>query len=260
VAVLLNITPDHLDRYDGFAGYAASKARLFGMQALGHLALVDMKAEMEEDALRDAPEGQTFAFIDSVDLPGDQADWPSLAGPHNRANAQAAVATVRALGLDEAIIEQGLKSFAGCRTGWSGWARRMASPSSTIPRRPIRPRPRPLAARRSRGIGESTGSWAACPRVWIWTIARAVLPMSRRPIRLVMRGRCSPTFLPPHARRARRNDGAGDPRRHCRRRAGRCRAAVPACASFDQFRDFEARGDTFRQLVEVLTHPASGEG
>jgi UDP-N-acetylmuramoylalanine--D-glutamate ligase len=42
--------------------------------------------------------------------------------------------------------------------------------------------------------------------------------------------------------------------------AGRCRAAVPACASFDQFRDFEARGDTFRQLVEVLTHPASGEG
>jgi UDP-N-acetylmuramoylalanine--D-glutamate ligase len=33
VAVLLNITPDHLDRYDGFAGYVASKARLFGMQA-----------------------------------------------------------------------------------------------------------------------------------------------------------------------------------------------------------------------------------
>ena len=33
VAVLLNITPDHLDRYDGFEAYAASKARLFAMQS-----------------------------------------------------------------------------------------------------------------------------------------------------------------------------------------------------------------------------------
>ena len=33
VAVLLNITPDHLDRYDGFEAYAASKARLFEMQS-----------------------------------------------------------------------------------------------------------------------------------------------------------------------------------------------------------------------------------
>src|SRR3546814_16546690 len=32
VAVLTNLSPDHLDRYDGFAGYAASKARLFGLQ------------------------------------------------------------------------------------------------------------------------------------------------------------------------------------------------------------------------------------
>ena len=39
VAVLLNITPDHLDRYDGFDDYAASKARLFAMQDPEHLAL-----------------------------------------------------------------------------------------------------------------------------------------------------------------------------------------------------------------------------
>ena len=35
VAVLLNVTPDHLDRYDGFDDYAASKARLFAMQSSG---------------------------------------------------------------------------------------------------------------------------------------------------------------------------------------------------------------------------------
>ncbi|MES2422259.1 MAG: Mur ligase family protein, partial [Pseudomonadota bacterium] len=40
VAVLLNITPDHLDRYDGFEGYAASKARLFAMQSAEHDAVI----------------------------------------------------------------------------------------------------------------------------------------------------------------------------------------------------------------------------
>ncbi|MBA4354686.1 MAG: UDP-N-acetylmuramoyl-L-alanine--D-glutamate ligase, partial [Novosphingobium sp.] len=39
VAALINLSPDHLDRYDGFAGYAASKARLFGMQRAGQHAV-----------------------------------------------------------------------------------------------------------------------------------------------------------------------------------------------------------------------------
>ena len=40
VAVLLNVTPDHLDRYDGFEAYAASKARLFAMQSPDHVAVI----------------------------------------------------------------------------------------------------------------------------------------------------------------------------------------------------------------------------
>ncbi len=40
VAVLLNVTPDHLDRYDGFEAYVASKARLFAMQSPGHAAVI----------------------------------------------------------------------------------------------------------------------------------------------------------------------------------------------------------------------------
>ena len=42
VAVLLNITPDHLDRYDGFEGYAAAKARLFEMQSASHAAIIEI--------------------------------------------------------------------------------------------------------------------------------------------------------------------------------------------------------------------------
>src|SRR6185437_4606244 len=40
VAVLLNVTPDHLDRYDGVEAYAASKARLFALQSAGHAAVI----------------------------------------------------------------------------------------------------------------------------------------------------------------------------------------------------------------------------
>ena len=46
VAVLLNITPDHLDRYESFEAYAASKARLFEMQSTDQIALVDWTAFM----------------------------------------------------------------------------------------------------------------------------------------------------------------------------------------------------------------------
>lgn len=45
VAVLLNITPDHLDRYDGFDGYVASKARLFAMQSADHVAVIATEDE-----------------------------------------------------------------------------------------------------------------------------------------------------------------------------------------------------------------------
>ncbi len=91
VAVLLNITPDHLDRYDGdFEKYAAAKARLFAMQAAQRFAVVDGRAEADED-VRDDAEDPLIQFVDDVDA-GDQAHWPALEGPHNGQNADAAVA------------------------------------------------------------------------------------------------------------------------------------------------------------------------
>lgn len=256
VAVLLNITPDHLDRYDGFAGYAASKARLFGMQALGHLALVDMKAEMEEDALRDAPEGQAFTFIDSVDLPGDQADWPSLAGPHNRANAQAAVAAVRHLGLDDGIIEKGLRSFNGLphRMERVGEAHgvlfindsKATNPASTAPALAAFP---PVQ-------GHRRLHWivGGLPKGVDLDDCAAGFPNVAAAYTIGDAGPLFADILAPHM-----------PIVRAEMMSEAIRAAIaaavpgdvvllsPACASFDQFRDFEARGDTFRQLVEVMT-------
>jgi UDP-N-acetylmuramoylalanine--D-glutamate ligase len=75
VAVLLNITPDHLDRYESFEAYAASKARLFEMQSNEHFAITDYVAAMDEDVL-DGVEARVFEyFIDDVEV-GDQRPWP----------------------------------------------------------------------------------------------------------------------------------------------------------------------------------------
>ena len=107
VAVLLNITPDHLDRYDGsFEKYAASKARLFEMQS--------------SEQARFAGDGVVGLFQKNLDTctippvePDYQASWPSLAGPHNAQNASAAMQVGIELGVAETAIDRGLQTFTG---------------------------------------------------------------------------------------------------------------------------------------------------
>ena len=95
VGVFLNLTPDHLERHGTMQGYAAAKARLFAMQSPGQTAVIDGKAEREYHIL-DVAEDPVIVFIEDVAL-GDQAEWPSLQGPHNRQNAAAAVAACAAV-------------------------------------------------------------------------------------------------------------------------------------------------------------------
>jgi len=259
VAVLLNVTPDHLDRYGSFEAYVASKARLFGMQAIGHLTLVDYRAEMEEDILRHAPDGQPFQFIDGVALPGDQADWPSLQGPHNRANAAAAVAAVRHLGLDDAVIEQGLKTFRGLphrmeRVAEAGGVvfindSKATNPASTAPALAAFP---PHPDRRIHWIlgGLPKGDDLDDCAPFFGNVAAAYTI-----------GDAGPRFaelLEPHVP-VRRSEMMCEAIRQAIEAAhpGDVVLLSPACASFDQFRDYEARGDAFRQLVGALL---KGEG
>jgi UDP-N-acetylmuramoylalanine--D-glutamate ligase len=264
VAVLLNVSPDHLDRYGSFEAYVASKARLFGMQAMGRLALVDYRAEMDEDILRFAPDGQPFQFIDGVDLPGDQADWPSLQGPHNRSNAAAAVATVRHLGVDEATIEKGLKTFKGLPHRMERVAEangvvfindsKATNPASTAPALAAFP-PKPGQEGNGRRIhwivgGLPKGDDLDDCAPFFGNVAAAYTI-----------GDAGPRFadllepsMPVH-----RSEMMCEAIRQAIEEAkpGDVVLLSPACASFDQFRDFEARGDAFRQLVDALL---KGEG
>ena len=116
VAVLLNITPDHLDRYDGdFAKYAASKSRLLAMQMRGQNAIARFT---DARVLGQFAEGSIASILEDVlqnrgIAPGEQAEWPSLQGPHNRENAAAAIEACDILGIPTAQIRAALKSYPG---------------------------------------------------------------------------------------------------------------------------------------------------
>ncbi len=251
VAVLLNITPDHLDRYDGFDGYAASKARLFAMQSKGHAAIIGIGDEASQRVAKQVARSGRAEDVTKI-APGfcmDQSRWPALQGPHNAQNALAAIAACEALGVDQASIDRGLESFPG------------------LPHRMERVATRNgvLFVNDSKATNaESTApALAAYPRIhWILG-GKAKTPDLDA---------CRPGF--PHIVRAYTIGDATEmfadilnsemPVERSGTLADAVRAAAanavagetvllsPACASFDQFRDYEDRGDQFRAAVEAL--------
>jgi UDP-N-acetylmuramoylalanine--D-glutamate ligase len=272
VALLLNISPDHLDRYDGLEGYARAKGRLFGLQSAGHLAIVGYQAEMEFGLLAQAPKGQPSLMLDAVSLPGDQAQWPSLQGPHNRANAQAAVAAVRHLGLDDATIEAGLKSFCGLPHRME----RVAEVNGVVF----------VNDSKATNPASAAPALAAFPPSGLSDVPNAGPNAGHRRIHWILGGLpkgddlddCAPWFG--NVQAAYTIGDAGPmfadllepymPVQRAEMMSEALRRAIaaavpgdvvllsPACASFDQFRDYEARGDAFRQLVAVLAGPDAG--
>ncbi|KQN14506.1 MULTISPECIES: UDP-N-acetylmuramoyl-L-alanine--D-glutamate ligase [unclassified Sphingomonas] len=248
VAVLLNITPDHLDRYDGFAGYAASKARLFAMQTAPHLAIVDHGVEAEHRLLGDAPADLPVEFIDHIDI-GDQAGWPSLQGPHNALNARAAVGVARALGLSEVDIDRSLVSFTGLPhrmqqiASYDGVAyvddSKATNPESAAPALAAFERVHWIVGGRAKGDDLDACRPGFGHVVHAYTIGEAGPRFAE-----ILAGSMPVDHvgtLDAAVRRAAANARPGD-----------TILLSPACASFDQFADYEARGAAFRAAVESL--------
>ena len=245
IAVLLNITPDHLDRYEGIEGYAESKARIFDMQSEDHVKIFTGDDEFSfaiAKTLRD--ELVEPIFPDPI-----AGTWPALQGPHNVQNAAAASAVCRALGLSERAIEQGLRAYPG------------------LPHRMER-------VAEKNGVlfvndSKATNPTAAAPALAAFPKIRWILGGQAKSDNL---DECAPHFG--HVRKAYTIGEAGEmfasllsPHMavaECVTLGEAVRAAAseaeagdtvllsPACASFDQFRDFEARGDAFRALVGEL--------
>jgi UDP-N-acetylmuramoylalanine--D-glutamate ligase len=251
VALLLNISPDHLDRYDGFDAYAASKARLFDMLGSDHTAIfasADEKSQLALHGLRDLDRVQNIVDTSAREIAG-QPDWPSLQGPHNLQNVIAAIATVEALGIAEAQWRPALASFAGLPHRMERVAEsrgvlfvndsKATNPASTGPALGAYPKIHWILG----GLPKSD-SLAECE------------PFYENVVRAYTIGEAGPMFgklLADHV-----------PVESCEMmltavqqaaanaRPGEVILLSPACASFDQFRDFEARGNCFRSVVNSV--------
>jgi UDP-N-acetylmuramoylalanine--D-glutamate ligase len=257
-AALTNITPDHLDRYDGFSGYAASKARLFEMQQPDLFAVFGCGdaptcAFAAAEAAR-RPAGRAVC-IDKDELRALQPQWPSLQGPHNLENAAIAVALVEELGLAREQALAGLASFTGLahrmeRLGTFGGVlfvndSKATNPASTAPALAAWP---PAPNRRIHWIVgglPKTDDLGECAR-YFGNVAAAYTI-----------GEAGPRFaelLAPHMHVERCELLCEAVSRAIKAaRPGDVVLFSPACASFDQFRDYEMRGDAFREIVAELT-------
>ena len=252
VAVLLNITPDHLDRYDGdFQKYAASKSRLLTMQTRGHNSIARFT---DARSLGNFAEGSIASILEDVlanrGIAGEeQADWPSLQGPHNRENAAAAIEICDILGLSLGDIRSGLKTYPG------------------LPHR--MERVAEVAGVAYVNDSKGTNTAASAPALAAFDNIHWILGGLAKEPGL---GECEAEL--PHVKAVYTIGKAGPdfaallegrvPVQQCetldravseaaaKAQAGDTVLLSPACASFDQYADFEKRGDHFRALVEGL--------
>ncbi len=265
VAVLLNITPDHLDRYDGdFAKYAASKSRLFEMQSANHsawfpvlqkvcLEIADRLDGMGGPYIQFFTGEDWFTFDESVDLDantrGKGKSWPSLQGAHNSDNAMAALNVAVDLGVDTAVVENALESYSGLPHRMERVAEisgvayiNDSKGTNTAASAPA------LAAfdkihwivgglAKEPGLGECEAELGHVKAAY--TIGKAGPDFAAMIEPIVPVERCE--TLDRAVAKATENAVPGD-----------TVLLSPACASFDQYRDFEARGEHFRELVEGL--------
>jgi UDP-N-acetylmuramoylalanine--D-glutamate ligase len=234
VAVLLNLEPDHLDRHGTFEAYRAAKLRIF-----------------ERAGARVVPRG---LGIDGIEFSADDPlpAEPLIPGRHNRENAAAATAAARAAGVADDVIANGLRTFPGVphrlelirELRGVRWVNDSKATNTAAARRGIAAYEAPLRLILGGSLkGEDFGSFAR------------ELPANVRSIYLI--GTATDELAAALDAAGREYDRAGDLPSAVSRAAADARPGdvvllSPACASFDQFANFEERGDTFRRLVEEL--------
>ncbi|MCQ8277187.1 UDP-N-acetylmuramoyl-L-alanine--D-glutamate ligase [Acetobacteraceae bacterium KSS8] len=259
-ACLLNLSPDHLDRHGDMAGYARAKLEIFARQTPDDLAVIGLD---DPDSRRIAATGTTARLVTvSGEAPGPLAGALSramaLPGAHNTQNALAAAAMASHLGLTDAQIEAGIESFAGLPhrqrvVGTVGGVSFVDDSKATN------------ADAASRALG--------CYDRLVWIaggIAKSggideLAPFFPRVHEALLIGRDAPLLaetLSAHAVPHRVVDtlDRAVPEAFALAQGNDVPVVLlsPACASFDQFASFEARGQAFAALVGQLS-TRSGE-
>jgi UDP-N-acetylmuramoylalanine--D-glutamate ligase len=234
IAVLLNVEPDHLDRHGSFDAYRDAKLRIF---------------ERARTAV--VPRG---LGLPGIEFSGDDTlpAEPRMPGAHNRENAAAATAAARAAGIEDDAIARTLEAFPGvahrlelvAEIGGVRYVNDSKATNTAAARRALAAYDAPLHVILGGSLkGEDFASLAAA----VVENVRAAYLIGEAADELQAALRAT-----------------GVPLRRCGDLPGAVGAAAaaalpgdivllsPACASFDQFRDFEERGEEFRRLVQKL--------
>ncbi len=275
MAVLLNITPDHLDRHGDMAGYIAAKKHIFDRQTTDDVAVIAVDDEhtrgIKDSGLgiglnvvpvscRDKIPGGIYVqqgVLYDGDERFDISGIATLTGEHNWQNAAVAYAVARAEGIAPEAIFAAMKSFPGLR--------HRLQLVKTI--RGVR------FINDSKATNADAVQHALKPYQNIYWIAGGKAKAGGiEPLALLF-GHIARAYLIGEAEKAFAEtlDGkveairCGTLENAVKKaaedafREGREGAVVllsPACASFDQFTSFEHRGDVFCELVEGLSHGA----
>jgi UDP-N-acetylmuramoylalanine--D-glutamate ligase len=275
VAVLLNITPDHMNRYDSFEDYAASKARIFMFQDESDSAVLSLDSpEVARWTTKirarklffsvNACQPKAYACLSGKFIRFGLSTSVSIydlgiKGPHNYANAMAAMLAVHALVPDPEQIGNALKGF------------------------------KPLS-HRLEYVGSARGvSFYNDSKATNTDSVRSALQSFERPIRIMMGGSDKgedfgvlTEDLQKHAVKVYITGETQDQMRQawlgkvplvciddfeaCLRAAfdealvGDVIVLSPACASFDHFNNFEHRGDVFKQIVSEIIESSEDSG
>jgi UDP-N-acetylmuramoylalanine--D-glutamate ligase len=272
VAVITNVTPDHLDRYPDFAAYAAAKARIFmNMDGRCHLVTNAHDAGLETLCAaaratrwrfsRDkeqsvgawcaegtlwlrAPGGAAEALMPQADL--------QLRGPHNLENALAAAAAAYAFGLPTAGIAEALKNFQGVehrledagKAAGVGYVNDSKATNVDSVEKALQSFKEPvhliLGGRDKEGDFSLLAPLVKLHVARIYTIGEAAAKVEKQ-----LAG--AAPILP-----------CGDLATAVQKAAAHAKPGEwvllsPGCASFDQFDNYEHRGRSFKALVKQLS-------
>ena len=275
IGVLLNITPDHLDRHGDMTGYVAAKQKLFadGKCAMGriigtdspHSAALGARLTQGDDVsgkltrIAGQHTDADIYYADGCLWQGDtklldMADCPALSGAHNGQNAAAALAVGRRLGLDMRAITDSFTNFAGMGHRLQPVARHGAV----------------AFINDSKATNAEATRHALAAYDNIYWIAGGVAKAGGLSGLSPQYAHVRAAYLIGEAATAFSDELSGAMETHqvktlskaVRMAADRALADVtqkivpqatvllsPACASFDQFADFEARGGAFCQAV-----------
>jgi UDP-N-acetylmuramoylalanine--D-glutamate ligase len=239
--LLLNLSEDHLDRHGTFEAYRRAKLSMFSRQRPDQVAVAPPGMDLPGEAGR-------VDFGDPAELPLPPEEV-RLRGPHNLENAMGASAAALASGLSREAVAAALRSFAGVphrleEVGVVGGVLYVNDSKATN------------VSAAARGIESFEGGVHAI-------LGGSLKGGGFEGLRDPVAARCRACYLIGAAadRLAADLEPAGVPLLRCGdletavRKAAEAAAPgevvllSPACASYDQFRDYEERGDRFRALV-----------